>query len=56
MSFFLAFKNDLAIACCQNAYKEDSAEEAMHLAKAASIARKEHKNTNLTDLFKRIPR
>ena len=54
-AFFLAFKNDLA-NLLQNARKEDSAEEAMHLAKAASIARKEHKNTNLTDLLKRIAR
>ena len=36
--------------------KEDSAKEAMHLAKAASIAHKEHKNTNLTDLLKPITR
>ena len=53
--FFLAFKNDLANVL-QNTRKEDGAEEAMHLAKAASIARKEHKNTNLTDLLKRIAR
>ena len=53
--FFLAFKNDLANVL-QNAHKEDSAEEAIHLVKAASIARKEHKNTNLTDLLKRIAR
>ena len=38
--FFLAFKNDLANAQ-QKARKEDGAEEAMHLAKAASIMRKE---------------
>ena len=43
-AFFLAFKNDLA-NLLQNARKEDSAEEAMHLAKAASTACKEHKNT-----------
>ena len=43
-AFFLAFKNDLA-NLLQNARKEDSAEEAMHLAKAASIVCKEHKNT-----------
>ena len=49
--FFLAFKNDLA-NLLQNARKEDSAEEAMHLAKAASIACKEHKKYNLTDLLK----
>lgn len=42
MSFFLAFKNDLPNVL-QHARKEDTAEEAMHLAKAASIARKEHK-------------
>ena len=42
--FFWAFKNDLANVL-QNARKEDSAEEAMHLAKAASTACKEHKNT-----------
>ena len=49
-AFFLAFKNDLA-NLLQNARKEDSAEEAMHLAKAASIACKEHKKYNLTDLL-----
>ena len=53
--FFLAFKNDLANVP-QNTRKEDGAEEAMHLAKTVSIARKEHKNTNLTDLLKRIAR
>ena len=53
--FFLALKNDLANVL-QNARKEDSAEEAMHFAKAASIACKEHKNTNLPDLLKRIAR
>ena len=53
--FSLVFPNDLANVL-QNARKEDSAEEVMHLAKAASIARKEHKNTNLTDLLKRIAR
>ena len=53
--FFGAFKNDLANVL-QNARKEDSAEEAMHLAKAASIACKKHKVTNLTDLLKRIAR
>ena len=53
--FFWAFKNDLANVL-QNARKEDSAEEAMHLAKAASIACKKHKLTNLTDLLKRIAR
>ena len=37
---FLAFKKDLANAL-QKAHKEDSDEEAMHLAKAASIVRKE---------------
>ena len=53
--FFWAFKNDLANVL-QNARKEDSAEEGMHLAKAASIACKKHKLTNLTDLLKRIAR
>ena len=53
--FFWAFKNDLANVL-QNARKEDSADEAMHLAKAASIACKKHKLTNLTDLLKRIAR
>ena len=38
--FFLAFRNDLANAQ-RKARKEDGAEEAMHLAKAASIMRKE---------------
>ena len=37
---FLAFKTDLANAL-QKAHKEDSDEEAMHLAKAAIIVRKE---------------
>ncbi|CAH3186180.1 unnamed protein product [Porites lobata] len=53
--FSLVFTNDLADVL-QNARKEDSAEEVMHLAKAASIVRKEHINTNLTDLLKRIAR
>ena len=40
MSFFLAVKNDLANTL-QKARKEDSIEEEMHLAKAASIVHKE---------------
>ena len=46
----------MILPTCYGALARKTVLKKTHLVKAASIARKKHKNTNLTDLLKRIAR
>ena len=54
MSFFWPSK--MILPTCYGVLARKTVLKKTHLVKAASIARKKHKNTNLTDLLKRIAR